>query len=324
MKSISILIPVFNEAENVERAYESVTRVLLPLADRYSYEILFTDNHSTDGTYELLRTIAGRDPRVRVVRFSKNFGLQQSIFAGYALSTGDAAIQLDCDLQDPPEMIPQFLAAWEEGHQVVYGVRRSRRENRLMALARKIFYRLMRRIGSDPLPLDAGDFRLVDRLLLREITKFWDYNPFLRASVAWMGFRQQGIPYDRAERAAGKSKFSLGGLVSFALDGLVAHSILPLRLATYAGFTVGALAIGGFLFYLVGKFAFGQSWPVGLTTVLLLLLISISMNGLFLGVIGEYLGRLYLQSKGRPVVLIESAINLPAAPVAIRAGADRI
>ncbi|MGH7820763.1 MAG: glycosyltransferase family 2 protein, partial [Candidatus Binatia bacterium] len=302
MKSVSILIPVFNEAENVDRAYEAVTRVFRSLADRYAYEILFTDNHSTDGTYDLLQAIAARDSRVRVVRFSKNFGLQQSIFAGYALSQGDAAVQLDCDLQDPPEMIPQFLAAWEEGYQVVYGVRRSRNESRLIALARRIFYRLMRRIGNDPLPLDAGDFRLVDRRLLREITKFWDYNPFLRASIAWMGFRQKGIPYDRAGRAAGESKFSFAGMASFALDGLVAHSILPLRLATYAGFTVGALAVAGFLFYLVGKFAFGQSWPVGLTTVLLLLMISISMNGLFLGVIGEYLGRLYLQSKGRPVV----------------------
>jgi dolichol-phosphate mannosyltransferase len=320
VKTLSILIPVWNEAENVERAHRSVTAALGALAGRYDYEMIFTDNHSTDGTFEILRGIADRDPRVRVARFSKNFGFQQSIFTGYALSRGDAAIQLDCDLQDPPEMIPELVAAWEDGYQVVYGVRRSRKESRLLGGARKAFYRLMKRLNADDLPLDAGDFRLVDRVIVRELVRFRDYSPFLRASIAWAGFRQKGIPYDRAERTAGESKFSFWGLVSLATDGLVSHSILPLRIATYSGFAIGALAVVGAIFYVVGKFLIGKDWPVGLATVLFLLLFSISMNAVFLGVIGEYLGRLYLQAKGRPIVIIEAAINIPDAPSSVRGG----
>lgn len=313
MKSISILVPAYNEAENVRRVYEAVTRVMSTLRERYVYEILFTDNHSTDATPEILREIAAGDPRVRVVRFSKNFGLQQSLFAAYSLCSGDAAIQLDCDLQDPPELIPDFLDAWERGHQVVYGVRRTRREGRLLTRARKLFYKLLNRLGSDDLPLDAGEFRLVDRALVREVTRFAEYSPFLRTSIAWMGFRQIGIPYDRAERAAGRSKFPLASLISFALDGIVAHSVAPLRLAMLVGLLLGAVAVGATALRLLGA---------GPDAVVLLLLFATSMNALLLGVIGEYLGRLYSQSKGRPIVIIESTINVPDAPASIRGGDD--
>ncbi len=311
MKSISILIPAYNEAENVRQVYEAVTRVMRTLGDRYAYEILFTDNHSTDATPEILREIATGDPRVRVVRFSKNFGLQQSLFAAYALCSGDAAIQLDCDLQDPPELIPDFLGAWERGHQVVYGIRRTRKEGQLLTRARKVFYKLLSRLGSDDLPLDAGEFRLVDRVLIREVIRFAEYSPFLRTSIAWMGFRQIGIPYDRAERAAGRSKFPLAGLISFALDGIVAHSVAPLRLATLAGLALGVVTAGATAFRLLGG---------GPDAVVLLLLFATSLNALLLGLIGEYLGRLYSQSRGRPIAIIESTINLPEAPASIRGG----
>jgi len=320
VRSLSILIPAYNEAEIVRRTYETVTGVMSRLADRYTYEILFTDNHSTDGTDAILRDIASADPRVRVIRFSKNFGLQPSLFAGYALSSGDAAIQLDCDLQDPPELIADFLAAWERGYQVVYGIRRSRDEGRVMTLARRLFYRSLNCLGSDELPLDAGEFRLVDRALIREMTKFSDYHPFLRTSIAWMGFRQIGIPYDRAQRVAGRSKFPLPSLVSFALDGLVAHSVLPLRAATFVGLSIGAATVMAVLLFVIAKVLFGLAWSGGLATVAFLSTFSLSVNAILLGVIGEYLGRLYLQSKGRPLVLIESTINLPNVPAAIRPG----
>ena len=320
MKSISLVIPAYNEAETVRRTYQAVTAVMSGLADRYTYEILFTDNHSTDGTDAILAEIAAGDPRVRVVRFSKNFGLQPSIFAGYALSSGDAAIQLDCDLQDPPELIPDFLDAWERGYQVVYGVRRSRKEGRWISVARRLFYRLLNRLGSDELPLDAGEFRLVDRALIREMTKFCDSHPFLRTSIAWMGFRQIGIPYDRAPRAGGRSKFPLWNLVGFALDGIVAHSVAPLRLATLVGLVLGAISAAAAIVLLVGKLLFGVDGSLGVATIALLTAFSLSLNAILLGVIGEYLGRLYVQSKGRPLVIIESALNLPQAPSSIRAG----
>ena len=318
MRSISVLIPAYNEAEVVRRTYEAVSAVMSRLADRYTYEILFTDNHSTDGTDAILREIALADSRVRVIRFSKNFGLQPSIFTGYALCSGDAAVQLDCDLQDPPELIVDFVAAWERGYHVVYGVRRTRQEGRLMTLARRIFYRLMNRLGADDLPLDAGEFRLVDRVLIREMTRFSDYHPFLRAAIASMGFRQIGIPYDRAPRAAGRSKFPLSSLVSFALDGILAHSVLPLRLATLVGLAVGAGAIVATLLFVLAKLVFGFAGSTAAAAIALLVAYSLSLNALLLGVIGEYLGRLYEQSRGRPLVIIESSINLPNAPSSIR------
>jgi len=293
------------------------------LRDRYDYELLFTDNHSTDGTDTVLAAVAGRDPRVRVVRFSKNFGLQASIFAGYALSSGDAAIQLDCDLQDPPELIPAFVDAWERGYQVVYGIRRSRKEGPWITAARRLFYRLLSRLGSDELPLDAGEFRLVDRALIREMTKFSDSDPFLRSAVAWMGFRQIGIPYDRAERSAGRSKFPLAKLLVFALDGIVAHSVAPLRLATVVGVATGSASLVAMVALVVAKLALGIPASLATAMIALLVALSFSVNALLLGIVGEYLGRLYVASKGRPLVIVESTINLPNAPSSIRAGERR-
>jgi dolichol-phosphate mannosyltransferase len=320
VKHLSILIPVCNEIENVERAYEAVTEAMAPLEGRYGYEILFTDNHSTDGTDAVIRHLAEGDTRVRLARFSRNFGFQRSIFAGYALSSGDAAIQLDCDLQDPPALIPTFLEWWERDYQVVYGVRQRRKEPWPVALLRKVYYRLLNRLSSDELPPDAGDFRLIDRVVIDELTKFQDYNPYLRGSIAWMGFKQKGIPYDRASRAAGKSKFTLGHLIGLALDGLLAHSAAPLRLATYLGVFMGFAACVGAVIYVVGKFAFGQDWPAGFATLVLVQMLTIAMMGFFFGLIGEYLSRMFEQSKGRPLVIIESTANLEHAPSSIRGG----
>src|SRR5688572_15513856 len=163
---LSIVVPVYNEEGNVERCARAVAAALDPLSDRYDYELIFTDNHSTDGTFAKLREIATADPRVRVFRFARNHGFQKSIYTGYLLASGDAAIQLDCDLQDPPELIPEFVAKWEQGYRVVYGVRRRRREAIWITAARKLFYRLIHWVSDDELPKDAGDFRLVDRCIL--------------------------------------------------------------------------------------------------------------------------------------------------------------
>ena len=320
MKTLSILIPVFNEADNVERAYKAVSDVMAGLSDRYDYEIIFTDNHSTDETNSIIQGITARDRRVRLIRFSRNFGFQRSIFAGYVVASGDAAIQLDCDLQDPPEMIPELVSWWEKDYQVVYGVRRNRKEGRVMTLARKAYYRLLNTVSSDDLPPDAGDFRLVDRVIISELTKFADYNPYLRGSIAWMGFRQIGVPYDRNERTAGRSKFGFGNLVGLAIDGLLAHSTIPLRLATYFGLLMAALGAVGAVVYVVAKFGFGQDWPAGFATIILLQMVIIGMMGLSFGLVGEYLSRMYLQAKGRPIVIIESSVNLPEAPTSIRGG----
>jgi len=307
---ISIVVPVFNEEDNIVPLYDRVLKVMFSLADRYDYEFIFTDNHSTDMTFERLEQLARRDKRVRIYRFSRNFGFQRSIYTGYSKANGDVAIQLDCDLQDPPELITEFVRYWEEGYQVVYGVRRTRKESWLISRVRNVFYWLIDLLSEDNLPHNAGDFRLVDRRVLDELKRFDDHQPYLRGTIAAMGFKQIGIPYDRAERLSGKSKFSLGGLFKLATDGILNHSIIPLRISTFTGLTISLITFLGIIGYLIGKLFLGKEWPAGFATTTTLILLSLSLNALFLGIIGEYLGRIYQQVKKRPLTIIEHTFNV--------------
>lgn len=305
---ISLVVPVFNEEENVKPLYLAVQGIMAGLAERYDHEFVFTDNHSTDKTFAILAELAMNDPRIKVYRFSKNFGYQRSIHTGYCKCSGDAAIQLDCDMQDPPGLIPQFIELWEKGHQVVYGVRRSRKEAWHLNQLRKLFYRLIAFLSEDPLPVDAGDFRLVDRVVLDELRRLDDIQPYLRGTIAALGFSQIGVPYDRVERARGNSKFSWKDLVNLSIDGLLNHSIIPLRIATLVGLMVSLVTFFALFGYIAGKFIFGQNWPAGFATTTILILLSLSLNALFLGIIGEYLGRIYKQVKKKPTVVIEKII----------------
>jgi dolichol-phosphate mannosyltransferase len=305
---VSILIPAFNEEENVERAYAAVEDVFRKLPG-YDHEIIFTDNHSTDRTFAILERIAQQDRRVRIIRFSRNVGYQRSVLTAYKAANGDCAIQLDCDLQDPPELIPDMLALWREGHQVVYGVRRSLKDTWAVAKLRRAFYWLINALSEDELPLNAGEFRLVDRRILNELRDVDDSSPYVRGLISAMGFSQVGFPYDRRARVAGDSKFPLKAMLSLAVDGILNHSLVPLRLASLASLVVGACTLMLLFVYLIGKLVFGQNWPAGFATTTMLLLISITLNAMFLGILGEYVGRVFMQSKRRPKPIIEVALN---------------
>jgi dolichol-phosphate mannosyltransferase len=319
-KLISICVPVYNEAPNIEPLYQALLPVMAQISNRYDFELIFTDNHSTDRTFEVLEQVAARDSRVRVLRFSRNFGFQRSIFTAYLNALGDAAVQIDCDLQDPPALILQFVTKWEEGYRVVYGVRGSRKESATMNTIRKVFYRLIDSLSEDQLPLDAGDFRLVDRCVLNELRKYEDSQPYLRGTIAALGFAQVGIAYDRAERHHGTSKFSFGDLIALALDGILNHSVIPLRIATYIGLAVSVITTLAIIGYGVGRLFFGRDWPPGFATIIILILGSLSLNALFLGIIGEYMGRIYKQVKRRPLTIIERELN-PVNESAPRSGA---
>ena len=312
---ISICVPVFNEESNIEPLYSALLPIMDQLSERYEFELLFTDNHSTDRTFEALEQLAQRDVRVRAIRFSRNFGFQRSIATSYANASGDAAIQIDCDLQDPPALILDFVRKWEEGYKVVYGVRNMRKEGWGMNVVRKTFYRIIDWLSEDELPLDAGDFRLVDRCILDELQKFEDNQPYLRGAIAALGFDQIGIPYNRAERLRGESKFSFGELIGLALDGILNHSVVPLRIATYLGLTISVITFLGLVGYGIGRLFLGKDWPPGFATTIILILGSLSLNALFLGIIGEYLGRIYRQVKRRPLTIVERELN----PVGTRA-----
>ncbi len=307
---LSIVVPVFNEEENVFPLYDAVKAELHKISHGYDYEFIFTDNRSSDATFSRLEALARKDSRVRVARFSRNFGYQRSIYTGLCLARGAAAIEIDCDLQDPPRLIHDFLAKWKEGFEVVYGVRIKRKESTSLTFIRRIFYQLVNFISPDELPLDAGDFRLVDRKVLNELRQIYDANPYLRGAIASLGFNQTGIPYERNERKRGRAKFNLRNMTSLAIDGILNHSVVPLRVATFTGLFISLGLILYFCSLSILTFFFHFQWPRGFATLSVLILISISLNALFLGVIGEYLGRIYRQMKRYPITVIDQTMNL--------------
>jgi dolichol-phosphate mannosyltransferase len=306
---VSLVIPVFNEEQNVMAFYADARRVIDPLAGQYEFEFIFTDNHSTDKTPDLLRELARTDQRIRAYRFSRNFGYQRSILTAYLKCRGDAAIQLDCDLQDPTDLIVQFLKYWRDGYDVVYGTRVTRLESWKWSLARKVFYRLVDFLSEDPIPNDAGDFRLVSRRVIEELRRIDDTRPYLRGTIATLGFNQIGIDYDRGARLRGSTKFSLYENVMLALDGIVNQSVVPLRVATYVGISVSFLTLIAILGYLIAYFTVGFRAPAGFTTITVLILGSLSINAMLLGVLGEYLGRMYLQMKKKSLTIIERELH---------------
>lgn len=307
---ITILIPVFNEQRNIRPAHDAVVKVFEALP-AYRFEILFTDNHSMDRSFEELERLALTDPRVKVVRFARNFGFQRSVLTGYRLAAGDAAIQIDCDLQDPPELIPAFLAEWEKGHDVVVGIRVKRKENVLLSLGRRLFYWLVTAISDDNIIENAGDFRLVDRSVINRLATINDAQPYTRGLISSLAARQTGIPVSRRARQFDQSKFPLRRLTGFARDGIVSHSLFPLRVASYAGFLIflGTTLISAY-YALAWLFA-GQTWPAGFATTTILLLMSFGLNAMFIGIVGEYVGRIYDQVRERPLTIIEKTINIP-------------
>jgi polyisoprenyl-phosphate glycosyltransferase len=305
---ISIVIPVYNEEESLPIVYERVSEVIDQLKGRYVFELLFMDNCSSDSTFEQVKRLKETDPRVRGIRYSKNFGYQRSIYMGYLKAKGAAIIQLDCDLQDPPEMIPDFLEKWEEGFSFVYGIRKERKESLFLSWTRRSFYRLINSLSEDDLPEDAGEFRLIDRRIVKILGEIGDHAPYLRGLIASLGFKRCGIPYARAARKYGETKFSVPELFRIAFDGIFSHSIIPLRLATWTGLLLSTLSIVALLFFMAAKLFFAKDWPEGFTTITILILFSLGVSSLFLGIIGEYLARIYKQVKTTPIAIVDEEI----------------
>ena len=305
---ISIIIPVFNEEDNVDRTYSELKRVTAELVD-FQFELLFTDNHSTDRTFEKLSKIAAADADVRIARFARNFGFQQSVLTGYRLARGAAAIQIDADLQDSPSLFGPFLQKWREGYDVVVGLRRSRKESLLLRRARRAYYRLMLTIGGPHLIPDGGDFRLIDRSVIERLRPIHEPHMYLRGLISSLARRQTGIPFDRASRLHNESKFRFRSLVRLAMDGIIAHSSVPLRMSFYIGLVIALAAVLLASFYLMVRLFSHKVVPPGFTTTQILILFGIGLNSLFLGVLGIYVGRIYDQVRMRPPSIISDLVN---------------
>lgn len=305
---VSISIPVLNEEANIAELYTRLCLLADRMKDRCALEFVFSDNHSSDKTWEILTQLAAQDSRVRAIRFSKNFGFQRSILANYLHTRGEAVMQIDADLQDPPEMLEEFFKQWQKGCRVVYGIRKTRPENFLLHSFRRFGYWIIDKISEHPIPRDVGDFRLIDRKVVQAIASIKMTNPYLRGMIAGLGFNQVGIPYNREARTAGESKFNISKIVSLGLTAVFNHSTVPLRAASFFGVAILACSFLGTIYYVLLKFTHPEI-PQGLASIHILVLFGIGLHSFLLGVIGEYLLRIYIILRAEPLAIIDKSLN---------------
>lgn len=309
---ISVVTPVYCEECIVETTYRELSDVLQGLPG-YGYELIFIDDGSVDGTGSILKRLAREDPRLKVVTFSRNFGHQIAITAGIERARGDAVVIIDADLQDPPTLIPEMVRLWEQGNAVVYGKRIERAgEPWFKRHSARWFYRMLNTLADVEIPKDTGDFRLIDRKVVTEIRRLREHHRFMRGLISWVGFRQMALEYVRAPRRAGRTKYSWRAMIYLALDGILSFSSRPLRLATNFGFLAIVVAFG-VLLYGLARYAAGdvvRGWTSTMVTVLFLGGIQLFT----IGIIGEYLSRIYDEIKGRPLYVVEEEINLDSEP----------
>lgn len=305
---LSIVIPIYNNAECLEELSRRL-RAVLSAEGIDRYEVIFVDDGSRDRSREVLRELCAKDPRLKLIVLSRNFGHQCAITAGFDSARGEAVLVMDGDLQDPPEVIPEFLTKWREGYDVVYGVRLDRPgEQRFKRWTASLFYRILRRLASADIALDSGDFRLLSRRAMDTFNTLKERSRFVRGMVSWLGYPQAPIYYRRAPRWAGKSQYSLKKLVKFALDGVFSFSNLPLRIATWIGFAGVGVCLPYLIFAVALKLMRGV--PVeGWTSLVAIVIFIGSVQLTILGVMGEYVGRIYEELKERPLYVIQERVG---------------
>lgn len=306
--TLDVVVPCFNEEAVIEQTHRRLAQVAGGITTVRT-TLIYVDDGSRDGTLVKLRVIAAGDPHVRIVALSRNFGHQYALTAGLDASTGDAVAVIDADLQDPPEVIPEMVARWRAGADVVYGVRATRQgETAFKRGTAHVFYRLLQTLGNADIPADVGDFRLLDRRVVDTLRDMPERDRFLRGLVVWAGFRHEGVSYERLPRAAGQTKFPFSRMFSFALDGIFSFSIVPLRLASYLGLFVSILSMAGVLYaFYIKLFTVGvvPGWAAQWIGTLFLGGVQL----LSLGVIGEYVGRIYGEVKRRPLYVVKERIG---------------
>jgi dolichol-phosphate mannosyltransferase len=300
--AISVVIPVYDEEDNLPLLYKRLTEVLGDVEPRY--ELIFVDDGSRDHSAQILEELAENDPKVIDVQLARNFGHQIAISAGLDFARGDGVIIMDADLQDPPEVLPEFIKKWREGHDIVYAIRTNRKEVWLKRTAYSFFYRILQRIANIQIPLDAGDFCIMDRRAVLILTNMPERNRFIRGIRSWIGLDQVGLAYDRDSRYAGQTKFTLSRLIYLALDGLVSFSFLPLRAISILGFIISIISLVLAIGYTIQKLTRGLN-PPGFATTIVAIFFLAGIQLITLGVIGEYVGRIFEEVKRRPLYVVK-------------------
>ena len=311
---LSVIIPCFNEEQVIEQSHCALTEALDALD--MPCELLYVDDGSTDGTAGILRGFAEQSTRVRMISLSRNFGHQVAMTAGIEHARGDAVVLIDADLQDPPGVIAEMVARWREGYDVVYGRRTERiGETAFKRTTAALFYRLINKLCDTPMPIDAGDFRLMDRRVVDALRRMPEHDRFMRGMVSWLGFRQVAVPYRRDARAAGQTKYPLFKMIGLAFDAVLSFSTLPLRLATWIGLCTATLALIGIAYALfVRLFLTESAWVPGWASLLTALLLLGGVQLMFLGLIGEYIARIYRETKRRPLYLVQERLGFDDKP----------
>lgn len=311
---LSVIIPCYNEDAVLRATHERLTKVMDQLPD-LDYELVFVNDGSRDQTQLMLAQLHLHDPRVRVLLLSRNFGHQIAVTAGLEEARGDAVVIIDADLQDPPEVIPEMVNLWREGNDVVYGIRLEREgESKFKLWTAKVFYRVINRLSETKMPLDAGDFRLLDRKVVEVLKTMPERARFLRGMVSWAGFRQVSLPYARAARHAGDSKYPLAKMIHFAMDGIISFSLVPLKLAIWTGFLAIWIAVAGIIVAVIDR-VMDKNLTRGWASLFVAVLFMGGVQLVSLGIIGEYLGRIYTEVKRRPLYVVQERLGFtePAA-----------
>jgi len=301
---ISIIVPCFNEelviTETIFRLRSVINKI-----NNFDFEVIFIDDGSSDNTCEILKETSINDNRFRSIVFARNFGHQIAVQAGLDLAMGDAVIIIDADLQDPPEIISEMILKWQEGFDVVYGTRKSREgESKFKLITASYFYKVLNKLSEVPIPLDTGDFRLISRSVVNVLSCMPEKNRFIRGMVSWVGFKQISLPYDRVKRFAGESKYPLRKMIKFASDGILSFSTKPLHISITLGVFSSFLSIVG-IFYSLYMRLFTNTWIQGWTALMIAILFFGGVQLLCIGILGEYIGRIYNESKNRPLYIIK-------------------
>jgi glycosyltransferase involved in cell wall biosynthesis len=309
MRFISVMSPCYNEEDNVTEFYERVCRVFADHLPDYAFDVIFIDNASTDGTVQVLREIAGKDKRVKIIVNNRNFGHIRSGYHGFLQGTGDAVVVIASDLQDPPEMIPQFVRKWEEGYKIVMAQKTNSEESVLFSLVRRLYYHTINRLSDIELVKNATGFGLYDRRVVEDIRRINDPYPYFRGLICDLGYEHALIPFTKPARTRGFTKNNLYDLWDNALLGITNHSKVPLRLATFGGLIVAGLSFLVAVVYVIYKFLYWESFQVGLAPLVIGIFFIGAVQLVFIGLLGEYIGSIHTQILRRPPVIEKERIN---------------
>lgn len=304
-KTISYIFPIYNESGNIQLLYKTIDS-LLAKHSKYNYELLFVNDGSKDNSIELLQQLQRKDPRIVVIDFSRNFGHQIAVTAGLDHASGDAVIIMDSDMQDPPKVSFELVKKWEDGYDVVYAQRRSRKDTFFKKFTANMFYRTLQKLADIDIPRNTGDFRLIDRKVVNEMARFGEHNRFLRGMVSYIGFKQIAVQFDRDERHAGETGYPLKKMLKFAADGIFSFSTYPLKLIQNLGLFVAGIAFIGIIYAIIMKIFFPSITLEGWTFIVISILFMGGIQLIMLGVLGSYIGRIYTETQARPLYMINA------------------